>query len=528
MSRWAKISWLLCGLSILILVAVRFILGGWTNFLFIPLGVLCVSFGLAVFIDYKFYIEFFTLRTTKHGMNMGVLILLVIALLGGVNMLSVRFDDSIDLTSEKLNSLSDQTEKVINELKDDVQLIVFYRGEKDQNAKLQIKDLLSMYKESSHKVKIRFVNSYRHHAETQKYLKDVKGEPGLVVFVEYQKRKIRAQQPFREEQITTAIIKATRTEKKKIYFLAGHGEKEVESDDESDRGLSLLKQGLLDSSFEVETVSLLEQAELPSDASILAIVGPTTQFQSREMSILRQFARKGGRFFIAADPGYRSNIPQLVKSFGVEYANNFLINEFNFLSQRDAGEALGVVFDTVSDITRSFRSGKNFTAFPLASQVRKAPDAPGSLKFFDLVKTNEASYAVSDISRANKPKTPRQPFTLAVSAEGRLPGKTTKKSDGNNTTAEESSSDFAAVVFGDSDFVTNAWIIQGINRDLALNAMAYLAKEADLISIRPKKVEGTRLSMSSTVRVIVVVLGLLLPLALLISSGVIWFRRRGA
>lgn len=527
MSRWAKISWLLCGLSVLILVAVRFILGGWANFLFIPLGVFLASLVLALALDFRFYLEFFSLRTTKHGMNMGVLILLVIALLTGVNMLSVRFDDSLDLTSEKLNSLAEQTEKVLDELKDEVKILVFYRGDKDQEAKLQIKDQLSMFEETSSKVKVRFVNSYREHGEAQKYLKDVKGEPGLVVFVEYQGRKIRAQQPLREEQLTTALIKATRTEKKKIYFLTGHGEKTLEGAEGDDRGLSMLKQGLEDSSFMVDTISLLEKPDLPADAAILAIVGPTSQFQDRELEVLREFARNGGRFFVAADPGERSNIAQLVKTFGVEFANNFLVNEFNFLAQRDAGEALGVNFDRNSDITRSFRSGQNFTAFPLASQVKKAPDAPGSLKILDLVKTNEASYAVSDISKANKPESARQPFTIAVSTEGRLPGRTIDNPDGT-TKAQESSENFAAVVFGDSDFVTDGWIIQGINRDLVLNAMSYLAKEADLISIRPKKAEGTQLTMTATTRVIVVIAGLLLPLILLITSGVVWFRRRGA
>ncbi len=64
MSRWAKISWLLCGLSVLILVAVRFILGGWANFLYVPLVVLVVCFALALVLDWKFYLGFFTLRTT--------------------------------------------------------------------------------------------------------------------------------------------------------------------------------------------------------------------------------------------------------------------------------------------------------------------------------------------------------------------------------------------------------------------------------------------------------------------------------
>lgn len=533
MSRWAKISWLLCGLSILILVAVRFILGGWANFLYAPLAILILSFGFAVAVDWKFYLEFLTLRTTKHGMNMGVLILLVVALLAAVNMLSVRFNKSLDLTSEKLNSLSDQTSKIINEIKDDVQILVFYRGQQDQESKLQIKELLSMYQDDSSKVKLRFVDAYREHAVAQRYLKDVKGEPGLVLFVEYQGRKIRAQQPLHEEQITTAIIKATRTDKKKIYFLQGHGEKDLVQAEGDDSGLSILKQGLEDSNFQVEALNLMERSDLPPDASILAIIGPTSQILDREMDLLRAFARRGGRFIIAADPGANTNIAQLTKTFGIEFANNFLVNEFNFLAQRDAGEALGVNFDRGSDITKSFRSGNNFTAFPLASQVRKAPDAPTGLEIKELIRTNEASYAVNDISQPNKPATDRQAFAIAVSSEGRLPDAPASSSDGEPKVEDESrgkggSDNFAAVVFGDSEFLTNGWIVQGINRDVALNSVAYLAKEADLISVRPKKAEGTQLVMTPTSRVIVVLLGLLLPLSLLTSSGVVWFRRRGA
>ncbi len=536
MSRWAKVSWLLCGLSVLILVAVRFILGGWANFLYVPLAVLVVSFGLALALDWKFYLEFFTLRTTKHGMNMGVLIILVVALLAAVNMISVRFNKSFDLTSEKLNSLSDQSGKVIGDLKENLGIVVFYRGMQDQEPKAQMKELLAMYQDVSPKVQVRFVDAYREHLEAQKYLKDIKGEPGLVLFAEYQGRKIRAQQPLQEEQVTTAIIKATRTDKKKVYFLTGHGEKDFTQEQASheqqqqgeDSGLTLLKQGLEDSSFQVETLNLIDRAEMPADAGILAILGPTSQILDREMDILRNFARKGGRFLVAADPGSNTNVAQLVKTFGIEFANNYLVNEFNFLAQRDAGEALGVLFDRDSDITKAFRSGNNFTAFPLASEVKKAPDASPTLKVKELVKTNEASYVVTDITKPNKPSSQRQPYTVAVSSEGRLSGSEPAPAADGDPKSQSAGDNFAAVVFGDSEFLTNGWIVQGINRDLVLNSVAYLAKEADLISVRPKKAEGTQLVMSPTTRVIVVLLGLLLPLGLLTSSGVVWFRRRGA
>ena len=51
--------------------------------------------------------------------------------------------------------------------------------------------------------------------------------------------------------------------------------------------------------------------------------------------------------------------------------------------------------------------------------------------------------------------------------------------------------------FGDSDFVSNAFSGIPGNRDLALNAMNWLAQQENLISIRPKDPEDRRISLTS-------------------------------
>jgi ABC-type uncharacterized transport system involved in gliding motility auxiliary subunit len=42
------------------------------------------------------------------------------------------------------------------------------------------------------------------------------------------------------------------------------------------------------------------------------------------------------------------------------------------------------------------------------------------------------------------------------------------------------------VVYGDSDFITNAYIGLSGNKDLILNTIGWLAEEADLIAVRAK------------------------------------------
>ena len=219
MSKLAKILWLVSGLSLAALVTARYILGGWTtNWLFLPLGIFGVCFLVALVVDYKFYFEFLTLKTTKHGMNMGVMILLVVALLVSVNFLGKRYAKTWDLTEEGLHSLSEQTLGLIDKLKEDVKFVAFYRGAEDAEAKQQLKTSFLIYKENSSRVKLRFVDAYVENEMAESYLGNVQDKNQLVLFAEHKGKRVRVEAPFNEQNITSAIIKVTREGQKTVYF----------------------------------------------------------------------------------------------------------------------------------------------------------------------------------------------------------------------------------------------------------------------------------------------------------------------
>lgn len=522
MSRWGKISWLLCGLSIVILLGARFFLGGWINLLWIPLGIFLVSFFVALVVDFRFYLEFLTLRTTKHGMNMGAMILLVLAILVSLNFIAVRHNKTWDFTEEGLFTLAPQSKDLLKNLKDDMHVRIFYRGDKDKELKQKMMGSFELFQEASSKVKVEFINAYVNNQMAQEYLKGTRDNEQVVIFVEYKGRRERVEQPYEEEKITAAMIRATREKQTSVYFLTGHGERDIDS--EEDTGLSTFKKSLTDSNYKVAKLNLMETPEIPADAGIIAIVGPQSQIFETEFEKLRAFARKGGKFFIAADPGMKHQISLLTRTFGVEFKNNYVINDAIQLTGRGSAGALGMVYDRGSDITKSFRSGDQFTLFDLASEVTKAADSPTGLSYTELVKTVPNSFALNEISKNAKPSD-RRFYTLALAVNGKLGGEA-----GADGKVEDKSGDdeFSAVIFGDSDFVTQKDIIQGMNIDLAMNSISYLAKESDLISIRPKQPAGTKMSMTSVVRDLVVLAGLMIPLLFVSTSGVVWYRRRSA
>ncbi|MCB0355585.1 MAG: GldG family protein [Bdellovibrionales bacterium] len=518
MSKLAKILWLVSGLSLAALVTVRYILGGWTtDWLFLPLGVFSICFLVALVVDYKFYLEFFTLRTTKHGMNMGVLIVLVMAFLVSINYLGKKHAKTWDLTEEKLNSLSEQSVGLLNNLKSDVKFVAFYRGEEDAQEKQQVKTVFNIYKESSSHIQLKFVDAYVENELAQEYLGDLQDKNQVVLFAEFNNKRVRVESPYNEQNVTSAIIKVTREGQKTVYFLTGHGERYINS--EEPEGLALFKQRLEESSYIVKELNLITAQVIPTDADIIAIIGPTLQILEGERELLKTYLEKGGRLFIAADPGEKHQISLLTKMFGIEFRNNYILDVgLNRLMGRGVAGILGIEFDQESEITKKFIGKRGFTVFDKVSQLTEDPNVSSNIHLTSLIKSPKTSFLVNELKNVQRP-TQQGAYTLAMVAEGHL-NKTTDNNDKKN--------EFAAVVFGDSDFVAQKDIINGFNIDLALNTIAYLAKEADLINITPKAPKDTQMSLTSTNFNIMVVLGLLMPLVFLILSGVVWFRRRGA
>src|ERR1041385_7089660 len=110
----------LCGISI------RVLQGNYMPFVWVLLRVGIVSLVVAVFKDIQFFIELAGQRTTKHGMNLGVMVLLVLGILAAINYINFRHVKKIDMTKEGLHSLSDQTKNILKSLDGDLVVNAFF------------------------------------------------------------------------------------------------------------------------------------------------------------------------------------------------------------------------------------------------------------------------------------------------------------------------------------------------------------------------------------------------------------------
>lgn len=511
MSKSSKFSLLFSGLLAVSVVVLRIILNGWVDFLWYPLVAAVVLFVFALFRDWRLMLEFFTLKTTKHGMNMGALILTMVVFLIAVNFLAVTKEKKWDWTSEGLNSLSEQSVKAVGGLKVDTDFVLLYRkGENDEATRRTVTELMERYMAASPKVHLKMYNALERPDLAQKY-EYSSGPYGFFVAQEAAdgrpERHMKIEVPS-EEEITRTLMRFAREKKKNIYFVSGHGEADIGQVGQD--SISQFK-GDLETSYEVKKLELSKDPKVPSDADAVIIAGPSQSYLPSEIEALRTFAKNGGHLFIAIDPGTNHGLASLAKTFGVEFQNNYVLDPRATIPGAGNIAALGHEFSKTNAATKPLQNG--FAVFLIASSLKKAPDAPKEFKLDELVKTDELPIATNKLENDSSVQIPG-PHILAISSVGKLNG---------------SDKEFDVVVVGDSDFFRDKLYRSNLNRDFAMNVVSSLAKDTDLVSIRPKMPKGTKLEMTRT-QLMIVLFGFLLPVPIVMffTSGLLWWRRKAA
>ena len=434
MSRAGKFLFLFSFLFFLILCVTRIIYGGWQSGMWGPFLLCIILFVLGCIKDARGIREIAGMRTTKHGMNMGAAIALVIAVLTCVNIFGVRYEKRWDWTSDRLNSLSDQSVKAVQSLRGETRLLLLYRKGQtgEDNISRSLADLAQMYQnvavKSAAKLKYEASNALQRPDLAQEY--DFQ-QGAYAVFLIQGNRKVKIETP-NEEGLTRALLKIGRDKKKTFYFTMGHGERVL--DDKTEAGLSRFKEDL-DVIYDVKPLVLFQAGnKVPDDADVVAIIRPNQQFLESELQAMRDYAKRGGHLLLAIDPGTNQNLAQLTKTFGVEYANNFILDLRSQVVQGGPAMVLGTKFSATSDITKAFNQPRTFIVANVASELKIDRNKSEDLKVEPIVSSENTMSIPKQVERVSF--APNGPHILGVSVEGKLTG----------------GKDFSSVIFGDSDF----------------------------------------------------------------------------
>ncbi len=454
-------------------------------------------------------------RPTQYGAFLSVYVLVVVAILGAANYLADRYNKTLDATSSKQFSLSDQTKKVVGNLQQDVKIYYFdeTRNFGDTRGRVSPRDLLGRYDNLSHRVSVEYVDPAKNPLRTR----EMKISSLGTTIVEAAGRREEAKS-LSEEQVTNALIRALKPDKRTACFLEGHGEHELENSDPG--GFSSVKDSLESSNFQTKGVSLLEKdAAVPADCTALVVAGPRNDLVEIETQAIRKYVEGGGGAFFMLDPPTKgvSNaaLVKLLADWGVK-VNDDIVVDLSGVGQLFGADELSPLVTKYEShaITREMRNVASL--FPLSRSVEpgESKDKTTVEKLFG---TSARSYATTSFGTGQIKLDPKKdkagPFSLALAG--------TCRTDKENVKGR-------FLVTGSSRFVTNSTLgFPGGNRDLFLNMMSWLTADEDLISIRPKDPEDRRLTLNQAqMRRVFYSSVIGFPLLIIAGGTWVWWRRR--
>jgi gliding motility-associatede transport system auxiliary component len=467
-------------------------------------------------------------RQMMYGGNLLVLGLAVLGVLGLLNYLASRNSKRWDLTKSKIYSLSEQGKKVVSGLKDDVTIYYFQRSAEVGPGR----DRLEQMQHLSSKLKVEFVDPIATPITARQF--EVTSVPTLVVVRGEKKERIGNDS---EQDVVNALIKVTRSGKKTICFVTGEGERGL--DDFGPTGLNNFKEALGKSQYETKQLLLEREPKVPEDCTLAVVAGPQKDLGTGPVEALRSYVKAGGRALFMVEPEFNNPIPNLtalLKEWNLEAGDDLVVDISlrNQLSNTGAETPLADRYPP-HEITKDFRPA---TAFHSARSVKATATHAAGIMAQNLVETSEDSWAEKDYRTEtpkvsfNEGKDQRGPISLGAVAMVTVspspsPSPSPSASPSASPEAEPPRKEGRVVAFGDVDFISNQLLGFIGNGDFALNTVAWLAEDPDLISIRPKDAEEQRLFPTQGQGQMVLVLALLiLPGLFLVLGAMAWWGRR--
>lgn len=484
-----------------------------------------VSVLLYMMSQWREFAALFTRRQAKYGTLTAVSVLVVLGILVAINYIGKRQNKRWDLTSNQQFSLSDQSKQIVQKLDAPLQVRVFAK-----RPDFQIyRDRLAEYQYASKQVAVEYIDPDEKPVAAKQA---AVAEP--TIFFDYKGRTEKTTSNT-EQDVTNAIIKVVTGEQKKVYFTQGHGEKDPESGDRT-VGYQTAAEGLKRENYTVEKLAIMQKPEVPADAAVVVIAGPTIDFLPPEIEALKTYMGKAGKILLALDPPEKldsrplTNLVAFAHDWGIDVGNNVVVDVSGVGQLFGAGAAVPIAVSyPPHPLTQRFNV---MTAYPLTRSVTAVSGGVNGHNAQDVIQTGRDSWAETDLKdlfasekvELNPDKGDKEgPVSIAAAVSAPISEPTPEEPPKENAPKPEA----RLVVVGDSDFAANSTINAAGNRDLFMNTVGWLSQQEDLISVRAKEASDNRLTLTSAQQVNINWISLLgIPVVIFGMGIYTWWRRR--
>lgn len=458
-------------------------------------------------------------QRTLIGTNALFSTVLFFALLVGINYVATRRHKTFDLTNNKINSLSEQTTNALTTLKNPVQLTYVYAPTYEVPRVSEAdKTLLDKYKLASDNVRVKYLNAV---AEPST-LRDLSvvgftGQPMIVIEpIEKTKSKnIPHQQvdTIDESNLTTALMKLGKQESRTLYYLTGHGELGFDSSSPT-TSFANARSRFSGQNYTIKPLSLAKPgAKIPSDASVLAVLGPTSDLTPTEAATLQKYIAGKGRLLLALRP-IEIALPRwksLARSLGADALSGFVIDQEQFINQPQ--NVFGQVIDPTKHPVLGGVGENSRVIFPGAEPLKVVKPSPQGITATTLFESSPSSQSVPF---RNGGSSESGPFALAIASER-----------GNATTPGAPSSAMRAVVVCNPNFGSDVAFSAAANANFFLAAVNWLVGNDLLVSVPPKPPVTNTIDITPAVLRFITMFSLFaMPIVTLFIGGMVWWKRR--
>ncbi len=470
-----------------------------------------IVLGLASFalLDPQRVRELLTGRQARYGSNAAIMLLAFVGILLVVNILVLQNPGKpMDLTEDKQNSLAAETLDTLKALPAAVQATAFYTSQMPSDT---AQKLLENYKNNSDgKFDYAFVDPDQNPLVARQA--GITGDGKIYLQMGDQHEIV----SYASEQgITSALVRLMNPGQRTIYFLTGHGERDIQNAGET--AYTSVKSALEAKNYTVQSLNLIAQNLIPDNATVIVIAGPTQPISAAEQTLLQDYVSRGGALVVMEEPAPLTEFGDspdplaayLAANWGIAFDDNIVIDT----NTSQLLWAIAALPYGNHPITEKLQGLVSF--FPTARSLTIASNMPNQP--VALVTTNNSAWGETDYAtmQANGQVIFDQgadfpgPVTLAVAIE--------------DTTAGSH-----IVVFGDADFASNIFFSQYANGDMFINAIDWAAGQEQLINLTAPTTISRTLALPSSFGLLMMAISFLCILpGLVIAGGVIsWLVRR--
>jgi len=457
--------------------------------------------------------KFLTGRQARYGSNALVMILAFVGIIIVANYLGFKNPvDPWDLTEDKQNTLSPEMINVLENLPEKISATAYY----SQASTAEAQSLLDNMKVNSKgNFDYRFVDPVANPLDAKNA--GVTGD-GKIVLTLGDHSEIADYAD--ESEMLRAINKLLNPEQRTVYFLAGHGERDINGSDQS--AMNRARETLENKNYTVKILNLLADNRIPEDARAIIIAGPTKQLSAVEVGLLNQYTRQGGALVVLEDPvpftDYGDETDPLADSldrvWGIRLRNDFVVDTASTVNQN----AVGASYNPSHPISNAMNM---YTIFPMARSIELTTEKNEGLPTLtSLVETSpeaqswgETDFSVLDQSTAS----------VSLDPEKDTPGPLTLVASGENLENKG-----RVVVFGNSVFATDEAFDAYGNGDLFIKAVDWAAGDDAPIDITVRPTTQRIFNPPAQIQWVVILISsvCLLP-GIVLGAGIwAWYSRK--